>query len=325
MIVDPVLENDWLAVANGADIVAGKAHSVRLLERDLVLWRDGEGAVHAWQDRCPHRGAMLSRGRVETDRLVCGYHGWNFGVDGKCLRIPAHPKMTPPRAAVARTYGARECHGLVWVCLGEPRQDIVPFPALARGWRVFIDGPRIFEASGPRIVENFLDMSYFPFVHPGTLGDEAGMTEIDDYRVETTAEGVIATNCTYWQPRAGTLATGAEKVAYTYRVHRPLVAALEKLTGLPGEMPILLVVSPIEEFKCRAWKITTVNDPATSDEMLHGFNVAAFDQDKPIVECQRPKAMPLDLTAEIHQRCDALSVAYRRWLKALGLSCGVMP
>lgn len=325
MIADPVLENDWMGVANSADVVAGEAKAVCLLERDLVLWRDGAGAVHAWEDRCPHRGAMLSRGRVEAERLVCGYHGWAFGGDGKCLRIPAHPKMTPPRAAVARAFRAEERHGLVWVCLGEPRHDIVPFPALAHGWRVFIDGPRIFEAAGPRIVENFLDMSHFPFVHPGTLGDEAGVTEMEDYRVATTDDGLIATDCLYWQPRAGTLATGGEKVAYTYRVHRPLVASLEKLTGRPGEMHILLVVSPIEEFRCRAWKITTINDPATSDEALHAFNVAAFDQDKPIVECQRPKAMPLDPTAEVHQRCDALSVAYRRWLKAQGLTCGVTP
>jgi len=60
--------------------LADQPHAVTLLGEDVVLWRDGSGAVRAMKDQCPHRGAKLSMGRVENGRLECGYHGWQFEV-----------------------------------------------------------------------------------------------------------------------------------------------------------------------------------------------------------------------------------------------------
>jgi nitrite reductase/ring-hydroxylating ferredoxin subunit len=89
----------------------------------LVVWRSESGQIGAWSDRCPHRGMRLSFGAVQNDSLICAYHGWTFGADGYCQKIPAHPGNAPSRAARARIYPATEAGGYAWVCLGEPATD----------------------------------------------------------------------------------------------------------------------------------------------------------------------------------------------------------
>jgi nitrite reductase/ring-hydroxylating ferredoxin subunit len=89
----------------------------------LVVWRSESGRIGAWSDRCPHRGMRLSFGAVQNDSLICAYHGWTFGSDGYCHKIPAHPGTVPSRAARARIYPATEADGYIWVCLGEPATD----------------------------------------------------------------------------------------------------------------------------------------------------------------------------------------------------------
>jgi nitrite reductase/ring-hydroxylating ferredoxin subunit len=93
---------------------------VHLHGERLVAWRAESGGIGAWSDRCPHRGMRLSFGAVQNDSLICAYHGWTFGADGYCRKIPAHPGNVPSRAARARIYPAIEADGYIWVCLGEP-------------------------------------------------------------------------------------------------------------------------------------------------------------------------------------------------------------
>ena len=119
---DPILLNDWHPVAASEALTAAPM-AATLLGRELVLWRDAAGGVHAWEDRCPHRGARFSIGRVEQGELVCAYHGWRFDAKGACTRVPSQPGQPLPRTT-ARAYAAREAYGLVWACVGEPRGDI---------------------------------------------------------------------------------------------------------------------------------------------------------------------------------------------------------
>src|SRR5258707_15389407 len=91
---DPLLLNEWFAVAWTASLPENKLEPVRVLGQYLVLWRTSDG-VHAWKDLCVHRGAKLSLGRTsrreEGRCVVCPYHGWenNFAVEWG--GIPGHP------------------------------------------------------------------------------------------------------------------------------------------------------------------------------------------------------------------------------------------
>jgi phenylpropionate dioxygenase-like ring-hydroxylating dioxygenase large terminal subunit len=57
-------------------------------------------------------------------------------------------------------------------------------------------------------------------------------------------------------------------------------------------------------------------------ERIVVFQDEVTAQDLPIVESQRPEMLPLDLQAELHLRSDRTAIAYRRWLRQLGLKFG---
>ena len=88
-------KNQWHPVALASDVVASPV-GVRLLGEDLVLWRDAQGVAKAFVDRCPHRGARFSLGRVNEGNLECPYHGWQFSTTGQCVKVPAGARFFPP-------------------------------------------------------------------------------------------------------------------------------------------------------------------------------------------------------------------------------------
>jgi nitrite reductase/ring-hydroxylating ferredoxin subunit len=110
----------WYPVVASKDLAHDTILPVILNGERLVVWRSGAGRANAWSDRCPHRGMRLSFGAVHQETLICPYHGWTFGDDAYCVRIPAHPGVAPSRAARARVYPVVETDNYVWVCLGEP-------------------------------------------------------------------------------------------------------------------------------------------------------------------------------------------------------------
>jgi phenylpropionate dioxygenase-like ring-hydroxylating dioxygenase large terminal subunit len=316
---DPVLVHDWHVVARSADVTGGLPVAARLLDEDLVLWRAGE-RVLAWRDLCVHRGARLSLGAVRDGTLACAYHGWTYGADGRCVRFPAHPEQRPPATARAVTYRAVERYGWVWVSLGRPERDVPPFaewddPA----FRTVHCGPYRVRAGGPRVVENFLDVTHFPFVHQGLLGDPAH-PEVSDYTAEVGPDGVVARDITVWQPDPDGLGRGAS-VTYTYRVPRPLTASFVKTSAGP-RFAMYFTVTPVAERESIAWMHVAMDYGDLSDEQVRRFQDDIIAQDIPVVESQRPELLPLDLQAELHLRSDRTAIAYRRWLARLGLRAG---
>jgi len=329
---DPVMFNDWHPVAEARTVVADKLTPASLLGQDMVLFRDAEGGVHAWEDRCPHRGTRFSIGHISKGEVVCAYHAWTFAPSGQCTRIPALPDHKPAASTCARAYAATERYGLVWVCLGTPAGDVLPFPEYADpNLRKVICGPYDVPTSGPRIVENFLDLAHFPYVHTGILGDPA-RTEVRDYKVDSAWDdgaggtGVRATECYFWQPQTNSLAHGGSEVEYTYRVVRPYTAILTKAPEAQEGFweAISLHVQPMTEETSRVWLILALTNFVQSDEELRAFQDKIFAGDVPILHNQVPKRLPLGAGAEMPMRCDRMSLAYRRYLVERGLTFGVI-
>lgn len=320
MINDPVLINDWHPVARADGLAEGGVLGTRLLGQDVVLWRVN-GQVRAWQDLCIHRGTRLSLGRVEQEQLVCPYHGWTYNAAGQCTHIPAHPGQNPPTKAVVEVYQTCEQYGLIWVSLGQPQHDVPPFPEWANpGFRKIFCGPYQVNASGPRIIENFLDVGHFPFVHEGILGVKE-RPEIEDYESEIEPEGVVSRGVKVYQPDPYGTGRG-DTVSYTYRAYRPLTAYFIKESAESG-FSILLMVTPREKVQSIAWMWMAMNyghDIPEAD--LIAYQDKIFSQDRPIVESQRPELLPLDLQAELHLRSDRTAISYRKWLNQLGLTFG---
>src|SRR5271163_2070849 len=88
------LRNQWYLAAWTGEV--GPAPLARRIAGEpIVFWRTKAGRVVAFEDRCPHRLAPLSLGKVVDDALQCGYHGVTFDASGACVRIPGQDDIPP--------------------------------------------------------------------------------------------------------------------------------------------------------------------------------------------------------------------------------------
>ncbi|WP_308917596.1 Rieske (2Fe-2S) protein [Jannaschia sp. LMIT008] len=147
----------WTAVMLAADLPPGAAAGTTVDGTDLAVWRSASGAVHAWTDRCPHRGMRLSHGFVRGETLACIYHGWRYGTDGACRHIPAHPSLTPPKTIAATDHACREAGGLIWVGgTGEP--PVIEHPHPVRSLEVAAPPEAVARAFGAAEGVRVLDL-----------------------------------------------------------------------------------------------------------------------------------------------------------------------
>jgi phenylpropionate dioxygenase-like ring-hydroxylating dioxygenase large terminal subunit len=220
----------------------------------------------------------------------------------------------------------RQRYDCLWTTLGTPATDVLSVPeADETDRRVIVCGAISVKTSGLRIVENFLDMAHFPFVHTDILGAEPH-TEVMQYTTEIRrdVDEVWATNCQFFQPQAALSATGGIMTQYMYRVANPFATILYKTCPNAANRwdVICLFVQPLDPDRCRAHPIMfLIDDTSDLTDLIH-FQQLIFLQDRIILENQRPALLPLEPRAEIPTRADATSIAYRRWLKEKGVTYG---
>jgi phenylpropionate dioxygenase-like ring-hydroxylating dioxygenase large terminal subunit len=315
-------EHAWWWPVALADEALDAPVALRLLDQSLALWRDAQGRPVLFADRCPHRGARLSLGRLREGLLQCPYHGWRFDASGRCVAIPAQPGFVPPASSGARTIPVREAHGLLWADLGGGAQHLPPALGGVAARRL-IYGPFDVATSAPRAVENFLDTSHFAFVHEGWLGDDAH-PEVPPHEVTHTPDGrPVIERYLAWQPRASATAAGGDWVEYRYEVLSPYAALLTKRGQAGGPQDSYTIwACPTTPESCRLWFAQYTSDEDTPDLALRDFQVAIFSQDQPVLESQQPKRLPLS-GGEAMGAADRLSAAYRRYLVACGIAYGV--
>jgi phenylpropionate dioxygenase-like ring-hydroxylating dioxygenase large terminal subunit len=162
-------------------------------------------------------------------------------------------------------------------------------------------------------------VTHFPFVHQGYLGDPEH-PEVNDYEVEMSEEGVTAKDIAVWQPDPDGSGQGA-LVTYSYKVLRPLSAYFVKTSEGPS-FAMYFTVTPVAQDSSIAWTYVAMDYGDRPEEEIQQFEDMITWQDVPIVESQRPELLPLDLQAELHLRSDRTAVAYRKWLRQLGLTFG---
>lgn len=316
------LINAWHPVARSVDLI-NTPMSVRLLDRAVVLWRAPSGDVVAAPDRCPHREAPLSAGLMQSGCLVCPYHGWTFGNEGRCVRVPSATEGVPvPPRAHLKTYDCQERYGLVWVCLGVPA---APIPEIVQdedpAFRRINTPVDVWKVSATRMVDNFLDITHFPYVHTGTFGlgqnpvvPRFELQPLDDdfhgYRYEVVASNEI-----------GELASGQT----SSKVHREMSSGfnlpfnvrstIKYDTGL--EHILLLLSTPIDDVTSYFTFVVWRNDDfSVSAEEIIRFDLAIGAEDKRMLE-QLDGVLPLDQTTLVSVAADKCSVEWRRQLAEL--------
>jgi phenylpropionate dioxygenase-like ring-hydroxylating dioxygenase large terminal subunit len=226
-----------------------------------------------------------------------------------------------------RPVSTRDDYGHLWVTLGEPERGLFAMPEWGEPDRrpVYCGGVTV-RASGLRLVENFLDLAHFPYVHTDVLGVEEH-PEVAKYEVEQRrdVDELWATKCEFFQPKAAASSEGGQVSQYMYRVVSPFNVMLYKTPPTaPNRWDVItLFVQPVEPALSIAHAFMLVIDDTSTDAELISFQQMIFLQDKVVLENQRPKLLPLQPGRETPTRADLSSVLFRRWLKEKGLNFGI--
>ena len=170
------------------------------------------------------------------------------------------------------------------------------------------------------------DVAHLGHVHAGLLGDPQWL-QIEDYEVSMGVDGPEAKNMRIWQPDPDGTGQPA-MVTYHYWAAGPLTAGLVKLRGDSAtadaqQFGILAQVAPVdaETVNVRMAIVMNYGHEIPEAEIV-AFQDVVIEQDRIVVESQRPELLPLDLQAELHLRSDRMAIAYRKWLSAIGMKYG---
>jgi len=179
------LKDFWYIVAESRELTEGKVIGVVLLGEWIALYRDPQGQATAVLDRCLHRNARLSKGRVVQGELVCPYHGWKYGQKGMVTAIPSEGEDFEPKASrCVPRFSVIEKEGYIYVRLNarpaESLKTLEPFPIPYFGKPGYqhIRLKHIFRANVPNCAENFIDIPHTTYVHPGVFRYEKAPQKI---------------------------------------------------------------------------------------------------------------------------------------------------
>lgn len=330
--VHPALRQCWHPVARSTSVTDRPVRSV-LMGKAYVLWRDANGRVAAFEDRCPHRLAPLSLGECEAGGIVCAYHGWKFNQEGRCIAIPAlgSDANVPPKANLVSPYAATESHGMVFIAPEAPLADL---PHVAEA-----DDPSFMVGDLPELsvrgcaalyADNFLDMAHFPFVHRGTFGAEQA-AEVEPYEVQRDA---YATTVIFEHVFANREDPGVEQGSrpliqrrrLTYRWDAPFHLSLRiDFLDSGGTNTIGFYLCPEDEETVRIYSSLYRDDLGGDEARLREaveFEIAVIEEDLRIQTAYEHLEMPLDSTTEVHTRADRSTLAFRRVLSDLVKAAG---
>ena len=336
----PWLRNTWYVAGFADEFTLGAIVARTLLGEPLVLFRTDAGGVAALADRCPHRFAPLSAGRLcDGGRAIeCAYHGLRFGADGVCLHNP-HGDGRVPRAASVPAHVVRERDRLVWLWAGDPAAaddslipdfshvTSAPDDATVRGYMPTACDYQL-------LVDNILDLTHADYLHAGMLGSGA----ITRCTPKVSDPGPRSVHIAWHS--SGDLAPGAFD-AHLREPGRPteqwtevtwtapgcmLLNVGATLQGEPRERGVdtlnLHLATPETEGRCHYWYWTTRNFAvdAGANEHVRGLIEHAFSQqDKPMLEAQQRRIGAAEFWSlkPVLLPGDAGAVRVRRKLQAL--------
>ena len=292
---DPVIWNQWHVISALDEIAVGVVNETLLLDERISFTSNPDGEYRAWRS---------------SPDLPAGAE-----IDGSAPLNGAEPLPLKPE------------YGYLWASLGEPPDELFPLPEYhPRSRRNMNAGSVGVATSAPRAVENFLDLAHFPYVHEGSLGVQPH-TEVVEYDVEVRDGEVHASKCDMLVPKVGVNFDAPMVMRYRYRVPHPYCVMLfyDSLPDPSQEDICAIWVQPMSADRVRAHNYMGVIDDTSTNTEIKAYQLLIFAQDKPILENQHPKRLPLDPRAETPVRADRSAIAYRRWLADLGVTYGVIP
>lgn len=282
----------WYVVCR-SQALKDKPLAKTLMGTPLVLFRQQDGTPSALLDRCAHRNVPLSLGYVEHNRLVCGYHGWEYDGDGLCQRVPALCGVQTGKARRVQHFPTREHHGFVWVYGNAdtpPKVEPFRFPEFDNPAYSSVVHHAQIGATLHATLENILDVPHTAFLHRGLFRGvkrnkiKAVIRKASD-RVEAEFIGEPVPTGVLGRllaPQGGT-------IMHFDRFILPSIAQVEYRLGQKNRILVSSALTPIDDFQTELHAVITfktIFPPALLRSTITPIAKKVLDQDKKMLERQ---------------------------------------
>jgi phenylpropionate dioxygenase-like ring-hydroxylating dioxygenase large terminal subunit len=281
----------WYAVAKSAQVKPERPHAVRALGRDLVLWRDTAGTLHALEDYCPHRGARLSRGEVNGDDLSCRYHGVTLDGTGTIVRVPAMPGCPLEGRKAIESYSVTEANDGVFVYFPSAERPEAPPLALPAeftdpAWSSILCMGQ-WDCSYLLVYDNFADPMHACYLHTDSFTLAFGAKQ-DTMHIEKRDDGFYIGKVEQKDVNLDWTHMVVDDTQLYCRLDIPYPAA----AGPGGPFRIIGYATPIDETRCMAffWRCREVTGIARESwrflyrATLEGRHWHVLEQDRAMLE-----------------------------------------
>jgi phenylpropionate dioxygenase-like ring-hydroxylating dioxygenase large terminal subunit len=319
--------NFWYPIAESGNVTDDKPLQVQIMGLRFVAFRDSDGSPHVLSDTCVHRGGSLGLGKVKKGRISCPYHGWEYGGDGKCLRIPTQEEgQNAPARAKVDAYPTEEKYGILFAFLGDlPEAERPPIYEIeeyaAEGWRA--NDVVVFEVNAyfERSLENGLDAAHNEFVHPMQGGPSISKTlrehpiDVDD--VPPWGSEFLQPYGGYAQREKQTLGAGVGSTRAGSGHHGPNTLITRIFFDEERKFIQYFFEAPIDESHTRIFFVNMrcfMLEPE-NDKRLIDINMNIAHEDIRIIESLDPVRTPDSTTKEILTPADKPIIYYRKYLQ----------
>jgi phenylpropionate dioxygenase-like ring-hydroxylating dioxygenase large terminal subunit len=289
------VRNFWYPVAPSWMVHGAPAGLTRLSEH-MVVWRGKDGAPHALEDRCPHRGARLSLGWNVDDRVACWYHGVEIGADGTVLRVPAQESCPLEGQRAVKSYPVIERHGAIFAWFGDalhaaPAPLDFPEELSSPEWSSFLCTAH-WRCNYRYAIDNVMDPMHGAYLHARShsmaMGDKSAVMRIVPTDTGFLFEKVGQRDVNFDWVEWGETGAAWMRLSIPYR----------KDAGPGGTFTIVGFVTPVDERNCRvffwrcrkvagwqrdAWRFLYRN-------RLEGLHWEVLEQDRAVLEAMAPDA-----------------------------------
>ena len=192
-----MLSNHWYLICPEKELQK-QIINRKILNEEIIIFRNGQGAITALENRCCHRNVRLSLGYLDQGQVVCGYHGWKYDSTGSCIHVPSQTAEAKiPKTARIKSYPVQVFNRWIWVFLGDAEQAAVIKPCNIpemKEWN-FTYQSYTFKADLELAAESLVDPYHIAYAHRNSIKSLLGQIEESpaNFNLQTVDDGLAGT------------------------------------------------------------------------------------------------------------------------------------
>jgi phenylpropionate dioxygenase-like ring-hydroxylating dioxygenase large terminal subunit len=324
-----MLTYKWYLVCP-SDELKNEIKQYKILGQEIILFRNPDNTITALEDRCCHRNVNLSLGYLDKERIVCGYHGWQYDKTGACVQIPSQlPGDKIPPTAKIKTYPVQDFNKWVWIFIGDPEKakeiQTTNIPEMNE-WP-FTYKAYTIKADLETTAESLIDPYHIAYVHRNSIKSFMGQIQEHpaDFNLKILDDGVEGF---YKRANVGTAAEktyfgNEENIGTRIRFYYPNISRLE----IRFKERILLILEHVYQvddehvnmMQITLWKNIFPKFPAFAKWFMARKSVKIVTEDIDFLASnQKILKRTKDNLHEVSVKGDEVSLSFRRfWRKKL--------